>query len=55
MFLLCIYAIEGAMANYLRFASSNLMAPDDFKNLGLVFEKDKTTPSGGAEGAEKKA
>lgn len=55
MFLVCIYTIEGVMANYLRSTSSNLMAPDDFKNLGLVFEKDKATPSGGAEGAEKKA
>lgn len=48
------YAIEGVMANSLRLTSSNLMAPDDFKNLGLIFENDKATPSGGAEGAEKK-
>ncbi|GKZ18963.1 cytochrome c oxidase assembly protein cox19 [Aspergillus brasiliensis] len=32
----------------------NLMAPDDFKNLGLIFEKDKATSGGNAEGAEKK-
>ncbi|OOG01112.1 hypothetical protein ASPCADRAFT_202965 [Aspergillus carbonarius ITEM 5010] len=33
----------------------NLMAPDDFKNLGLVFAQDKGTSSGPTENAEKKA
>ena len=36
-------------------AFSNLMAPDDFKNLGLVFAQDKGTSSGPTENAEKKA
>ncbi|PYH92110.1 cytochrome c oxidase assembly protein Cox19 [Aspergillus ellipticus CBS 707.79] len=33
---------------------NNLMAPDDFKNLGLVFQQDKATAEAPAEHAEKK-